>query len=102
METRLRLLLVLAGLPPPAVQHPVIGPNARVLAWLDLAYPQVRLGIEYDGDVHLDPLRAVRDKRRDGALGEQGWLVLHFTKSDVLARPDRTVLRVRRVLADRS
>ncbi|HEY9418526.1 MAG TPA: DUF559 domain-containing protein [Pseudonocardia sp.] len=102
METRLRLLLVLAGLPPPAVQHPVSGTNARVLGWLDLAYPQARLGIEYDGAVHLDPQRTVRDKRRDGAMAEVGWLVLRFTKADVLAAPDRTVLRVRRILASRT
>jgi hypothetical protein len=102
METRLRLLLVLAGLPPPTVQHPVTDPNARVLGWLDLAYPQARLGIEYDGKEHFDPERTMRDKRRDGAMAEVGWLVLRFTKTDVLARPDRTVLRVRRVLAART
>jgi hypothetical protein len=102
METRLRLLLVLAGLPPPTVQHPVTDPNARVLGWLDLAYPQARLGIEYDGEVHFDAQRTARDKRRDGAMAELDWLVLRFGKTDVLATPDRTVLRVRRVLAART
>lgn len=102
METRLRLLLVLAGLPRPAVQHPVAAANARILGWLDLAYPTARLGIEYDGDVHFNAQRSVRDKRRDTAMAEVGWLVLRFGKADVLTRPERTVLSVRLVLAERS
>ena len=55
METRIRMAIVLAGLPPPVLQHPV-GPY-----YLDMAYPELMLGIEYDGREHLDPDRALRD-----------------------------------------
>jgi hypothetical protein len=54
METRIRLAIVLDGLPAPQLQVPV-GPYR-----LDVAYPEMRLGIEYDGREHLDQRRAVR------------------------------------------
>jgi hypothetical protein len=60
METRIRLSIVLAGLPPPVLQHPV-GPY-----FLDMAYPELMLGIEYDGRDHLNPDRALRDLTRAG------------------------------------
>jgi hypothetical protein len=50
METRLRLVLIDAGLPCPAVQHEVIAGGQRYR--LDLAYPAVKVAIEYDGDHH--------------------------------------------------
>lgn len=50
METRVRLTLVLAGLPPPIPQHPVVL-SGREFA-LDLAYPEVKLAIEYNGADH--------------------------------------------------
>src|SRR5689334_15396522 len=55
METRIRLAIVLEGLPEPQLQVPV-GPYR-----LDMAYPELRLGIEYDGREHLDQRRALRD-----------------------------------------
>lgn len=58
METRIRLAIIDAGLPAPVLQHPV-GPYL-----LDLAYPRVRLGIEYDGAEHRTQERAMRDLER--------------------------------------
>jgi very-short-patch-repair endonuclease len=46
METRIRLVIVFAGLPVPVLQHPV-GPYL-----LDMAYPAIRLAVEYDGQTH--------------------------------------------------
>ena len=54
METRIRLAIVLDGLPAPQLQVPV-GPYR-----LDMAYPELLLGVEYDGREHLDQRRAVR------------------------------------------
>ncbi len=53
METRIRMAIVLAGLPPPVSQHPVVL-GGREFA-LDLAYPEVQLAIEYNGADHLRP-----------------------------------------------
>ena len=46
METRIRLVIVFDGLPEPVLQHPV-GPY-----FLDMAYPVIRLAVEYDGKNH--------------------------------------------------
>lgn len=77
METRLRLALVLAGLPKPQVQVPLPDVQARA----DLYYPDRRLVIEYDGATHRDSLGA--DNRRQNRLVHAGYRVLRFTAPDV-------------------
>ena len=93
METRIRLALVLAGLPAPVLQHPV-GPYR-----LDLAYPDRMLGIEYDGREHLTPGRALRDLTRERYLGRSGWDVVRFPAREVLSAPDAIAARVRLALS---
>lgn len=100
MESRLRVLLVLAGLPAPAVQHEVRNQTGRFVARVDLAYVDARLAIEYDGrDNHLEPGRFLHDRHRHHDLGDAGWQVLRFTADDVLRHPAGVVARVRRALA---
>lgn len=83
METRIRLALLAGGLPRPALQYPV-GPYR-----LDLAYPAVGLGIEYDGREHLTPQRAARDLDRQAYLTAAGWRrVLRFRAATVLGDPE--------------
>jgi very-short-patch-repair endonuclease len=89
METRIRIAIHDAGLPAPVPQHPV-GPYR-----LDLAYPAIRLGIEYDGRDHLTPQRALRDLDRQAHLTAAGWTVLRFGAADVLNRPWRVARSVR-------
>ena len=88
METRLRWLLVQAGLPRPEVQAPI--PEARARA--DLYYPQTRLIIEFDGGNHRD--RMVEDNRRQNLLMNAGYQVLRFTASDLYNRPETVVRQV--------
>jgi hypothetical protein len=95
METRLRLALHDAGLPPPVLQHRV-GPYA-----LDLSYPGVLLAVEHDGREHLTPERARRDLRRQAALTAAGWTVLRFPAREVLDRPWWVAREVRRELVAR-
>jgi Protein of unknown function (DUF559) len=99
MESRGRMALHLGGLPAPAVQHPVIARGVRYL--LDLAYPEVRLAIEYDGAEHRSQRRARRDLLREAALTALGWHILRFDADVVLFRPDRLVQVVRAELAAR-
>lgn len=99
METRLRLLIVLAGLPRPQVQWPVQDEVTRTAVWLDLAYPEHMIGIEYDGGVHTRADVVLRDIGRHTALLDGGWRVYRYTKLDVLHRPDRVVAQLRRALA---
>jgi very-short-patch-repair endonuclease len=95
MESRLRLLLVTAGLPAPAVQHELVTERGLV-ARFDLAYPEVKLALEYDGRGHVDDI----DRRRDIRTGRLGWFTARFTASDI-ARPTATADAVRALLAQR-
>lgn len=101
METRCRLALVLHGLPQPVTQHKVADAQGRIVGRLDLAYPERRVGIEYDGRTHRDEARRGRDARRDNLLATLGWVVLRFNADDVLRRPDEMAQHVRRTLARR-
>jgi very-short-patch-repair endonuclease len=100
METRLRLLLAMGGLPPPVVQFDVWDRTGRFVARLDLAYARCRVGVEYDGDHHRERAIFQRDVARLNALSLCGWTVLRFTSDDVLRHPDRVVAQVRMALAD--
>jgi hypothetical protein len=93
-ETRLRLLLTRAGLPRPAVQHPVLDDGRRRAVWLDLAYPAHRLGVEYDGGDHLEPDRVLRDIDRHTRLVAAGWRVLRYTAAQMRHEPHRIVADV--------
>ncbi len=98
METRLRLLLVLGGLPTPQVQWAVQDERRRRAVWLDLAYPERRIGIEYDGDDHVRPGRVLQDIGRGTDLVDQGWHLYRFTKRDIYGDPAEIVAKIDRAL----
>jgi len=95
METRLRMLLVLARLPRPEVQVSIRDDKGRSYR-PDLLYPKQHLAIEYDGGNHRD--RMVDDNRRQNSLIVAGFRILRFTAADVYGTPDRLVLEVRGAL----
>ena len=99
METRLRLIAVLGGLPEPEVQYDVFDRNDRLVARVDLAYPHHRLALEYDGDHHRERDTFRRDAVRLNRLHLMGWTVLRFTADDVLRNPDRMLAQIRAALA---
>lgn len=99
-ETRVRVALVRAGLPAPAVQHVVVDESGFTLARVALAYPAARLALEYDGGLQLDARRARLDRLRDAELTEHGWQTLRLVAGDLHDLP-RTVRRVRLLLAAR-
>ena len=101
METRLRLLLVRAGLPRPAANLDVVV-DGRWLARPDLSYPALRIAIEYDGDHHrTDRRQWQRDIARRRVLEDAGWLLIVVTADDVQRRPHEIVDRVGRAIANR-
>lgn len=101
METRMRMLLVLAGLPRPEVQFPVQDEVRRRAVWLDLAYPAHRIGIEYEGEGHASPEVVLRDIGRYTALVDAGWRIYRFTKYEVYGEPDEVVAKIARALGAR-
>lgn len=99
METRLRLVLVLAGLPRPAVQHEVRDRSRRVVATVDMAYPGDRIVIEYEGREHFTPERGARDVYRHTRLQDLGWRSYRYTQWDVFGRPAEIVAEIDRALS---
>src|SRR5215472_18796940 len=97
METRLRLVLVLAGLPHPRSQVSLRDEFGWFLARPDLHYPDARLAIEYDGATHHESLAA--DNRRQNRLIDAGYRILRFTAGGVLGAPATVVSIVRHALA---
>ncbi|MEU7802107.1 DUF559 domain-containing protein [Micromonospora arborensis] len=77
-ESHLRVRLVLGGLPRPVAQHPIQLAGGLVLH-PDLAWPEFRVAVEYDGRWHSDSEQLHRDRRRLNLLVGAGWLVLHVT-----------------------
>jgi very-short-patch-repair endonuclease len=99
MESRMRVALVCAGLPP-RVQHPVtVGGRAFRL---DLAYPEAMLAVEYDGGHHREAAQALRDLEREGLLTAAGWKIIRFDAATVLCCPGRLVARTRVLIAARA
>jgi very-short-patch-repair endonuclease len=96
METRIRLAIVLAGLPTPVSQFPVT--LAGRTFTLDLAYPHVRLAVEYNGGDHLRPGRALRDLEREQLLVAAGWRIVRFDAATTLHRPRTIAARARHEL----
>ena len=99
METRLRLLLIRAGLPRPVVQLAVYDADGEFLGRPDLSYPEARLAIEYDGRYHAEVAAFVADRQRLNRLSRAGWRVLHYTAEDVYRRPGTVAAQVRALLA---
>lgn len=100
-ETQLRLLLESAGLPEPALNLDVHDPAGRFVARIDLAYPAMRIALEYEGDIHRTDREVwMKDIRRRERVEDLGWRLVRVTASD-LRDPAALLSRVRRLLATR-
>lgn len=99
-ETRLRLALVRAGLPEPALQVPA-RPDWRHSPCADMGYPDWRIALEYDGGTHFTPEKARSDQRRDNIFISAGWTVLHFNAVDDAEGFSSAVRQVRELIARR-
>jgi hypothetical protein len=96
-----RLFMVLledAALPEPVAEHLVRGDGWRYR--VDLAYPQLLLGIELDGrEGHLNEVAFETDPVRDNRLQLAGWDVLHYTWRRFTDAPAEVVDEIRAALA---
>lgn len=100
-ESVLRVIIVLSGLPEPECNLNIFDPSGLFLARADLAYPQFKLMLEYQGDHHrTDRAQWRRDIRRVGSVEDNGWQVLQFTDDD-LRDPDALIARIERRLRGR-
>jgi hypothetical protein len=95
-ESRVRVALVVAGLAP--VPQYEVRAGGSFLARVDLAFPEHRLAVEYEGAHHFDGTQLVRDDVRIARLEAAGWRVIRLSAPD-LRDLDGVVTRVRAALA---
>ena len=102
METRLRLLIVFAGLPEPEVNLSLRTVDGDVVRRYDLSYPEVRVIIEYDGRHHIERIdQWESDLERREAIDDDAWRILVIVAADIYKHPERTLARIVRLLHSR-
>lgn len=102
METRLRLLIVLAGLPEPMVNLIVRAPDGSWRLRFDLCYEAYRLIVEYDGRQHADDQEQWhRDIDRREELDTMGWRLIIVTHRHLRDDPLGVLSRIRTALLER-
>lgn len=102
METRLRMLLVFAGLPEPEVNLRIYNELGDVLVRFDLGYRAHKLAIEYDGRHHVDVRENwVADLERGDFTDDLGWRVVKVVARGVYVDPGSTIDRIVRALRAR-
>jgi very-short-patch-repair endonuclease len=102
MESRLRMLLVLAGLPEPKIDVRVYDDSGVLRRRYDLCYPEFRLIVEYDGRQHAEDIAQWEsDLQRREELDDEEYRILVVTARGVFVEPERTIERVRRQLIAR-
>lgn len=97
MESRLRMVIVMAGLPPPEPQIALVDCSGLEVARIDLGHRQVRKGYEYDGRGHSATFGA-DSQRRNRIWYDFGWDLRSYTGVDVYRRPQTIVAHVARGL----
>jgi very-short-patch-repair endonuclease len=99
METRLRMLIVLAGLPEPEVDFRIYNDDGTLRRRFDLYYPSIGLIVEYDGRQHAEsPSQWNRDLERREEFDDDGRRIIVVTAEGIFVEPARTLHRVRRQL----
>jgi len=99
-ETITRLLIVEAGLPEPIV-HPLVVIDG--IDWHpDLAYPELKIAIEYEGDGHRDERQWHIDIDRYARFEAAGWINVRVTRDHMAHRGAHFVDRIRAARARRA
>ena len=95
MESRLRMLLVLAGLPEPVVNLSIRDEDGMEIRRYDLSWPEVRVVVEYDGRHHVERIEQWEsDLQRREAIDDDDWRILVVVAAGVYKRPEETLQRV--------
>jgi very-short-patch-repair endonuclease len=100
-ESRLRVRLVRAGIPAPVTQY-VIERAGRFVTRVDLAWPECKVAVEYDGLWHSAGDQIHRDRRRLNRVLGSDWIVLHVTAQRLREDFDGFLAELRAVLHRRA
>ncbi len=92
-ETRTRLALMRYGLDEPEVNHRLYIRRTGQTLFLDMAYPELKIVIEYDGRHHASQWMA--DSKRRQLLEDEGWLYVQVTATDLGNEDSERMLALR-------
>jgi Protein of unknown function (DUF559) len=95
-ESKVRVACQLAGLPPAVPQYEVVE-DGVFLGQVDLAWPEAKLIVEYEGAYHFDGLQIPKDDARYERLVAAGWRVIRLSSID-LRDLDAVVTTIRAAL----
>jgi len=102
MESRLRMLLVLAGLPEPEINLVIRDVDGEPLRRYDLSWPQVKVIVEYDGRHHVERKEQWEsDLDRREAIDDSEWRILVVVAKGIYNHPEVTVQKVWSLLRKR-
>ncbi len=90
-ESIVRVALVGAGLPEPRLNWTLHSASGAFVARLDMAYPDERVAVEYDGRQHANLDQFRRDADRWRAIQDEGWTLIRILAHH-LESPERDVI----------
>lgn len=94
-ESRLRMLIVLAGLPEPRTNILLRDAHGRVVRRLDLGYEEFLIAAEYDGRQHAEDAQQWQgDIARREELDDRGWRLLVILAQDLYTNPETVLDRL--------
>ena len=89
-----------AGIPAPVRQHPVVV-DGRLIARIDVAWPQHMIGLEADSEMwHSGPRRGRIARARHNRLTSWGWEMIYASWQDT-EDPTELIEQLRRAFARR-
>lgn len=89
-----------SGIPMPVSQFRLRDADGRIVAVLDNAWPESRVGLEMDGyGPHSAHEAFVSDRERHNSVIAEGWILMHTTPAAVRRNAGEVVGKVKRVLA---
>ena len=99
-ESKVRLLVVLAGLPEPTVNIEFRDDEGNILRRLDMGYREPRVAIEYDGRQHAEndqQWQSDIDRREE--FDDLEWRFVIVRSPGLFTHPDQTLARIVKVLS---
>ena len=98
-ETELRLALLRAGLPAPALDIDILDEHGSLIGYTELAYPHWMILIEFEGDHHrTSRTQWDRDIEKHAQCVALGWTVLRYTGRHVRPTAAPAVTGIRNAL----
>lgn len=97
LEKKLYKIVMQIGAPIAFYAQYEAGPGQQYR--LDGAFPQIKLGIEADGEIwHNNPQKIQSDRERDITISQQGWTILRFKDSEIIKQPQDVAMVIKQAI----